>query len=89
MTNEEFKQSLTTPKTFKTTDEEKEFLHEVVKYWITNHSPALHLTVQLSNTKLLEIGWLKDIKLIEGGAQELKLLRHAFDSIKKSTIFAD
>jgi hypothetical protein len=89
MTEKEFRKALKDKHSFKNKEEEVEFLLKVIQYWIINYSPPVHSSVVLPDGKLLEIGWLKDITLIRGGNQELKLMRHAFDSIKKSTIFAD
>jgi len=88
MTEEEFKKSLKTTKSFKNKEEEKEYLHEVIKYWLINYSPAVHLSVQQLNGSVVEVGWLHDVPFMKGGNQELALLRRAFVSIKKNTTFA-
>lgn len=89
MTEKEFRKALKNKHSFKNEEEEIEFLLKVIQYWLTNYSPPVHSSVVLSDGKLLEIGWLKDVTLIKGGNQGLKLMRYAFDSIKKNTIFAD
>ena len=89
MTEKEFRKALKDKHSFKNEEKEIEFLLKVIQYWLTNYSPPIHSSVILPDGKLLEIGWLKDVTLIKGGNQELKLMRYAFDSIKKNTIFAD
>jgi hypothetical protein len=89
MTEKEFRKTLKDKHSFKNEEEEVEFLLKVIQYWLTNYSPPVHSSVVLPDGKLLEIGWLKDITLIKGGNQELKLMKYAFDSIKKNIIFAD
>ena len=89
MTEKEFRKALKNKHSFKNEEEEVEFLLKVIQYWLTNYSPPVHSSVVLPDGKLLEIGWLKDITLIGGSNEELKLMRYAFDSIKKNTIFAD
>lgn len=89
MTEKEFRRALSSKHSFKNEEKEIDFLLKVIQYWLTNYSPPIHFSVILPDRKLLEIGWLKDVTLIKGGNQELKLMQYAFDSIKKNTIFAD
>lgn len=89
MTEKEFRKALKNKHSFKNEEEEIKFLLKVIQYWLTNYSPPVHSSVVLPDGKLLEIGWLKDITLIGGSNKELKLMRYAFDSIKKNIIFAD
>lgn len=89
MTEKEFRKALKNKHSFKNEEEEVEFLLKVIQYWLTNYSPPVHSSVVLPDGKLLEIGWLKDIILIRKSNEELKLMRYAFDSIKKNTIFVD
>lgn len=89
MTEKEFRKALKDKHSFKNKEKEIDFLLKVIQYWLTNYSPPVHSSVVLPDGKLLEIGWLKDVTLIKGGNQELKLMQYAFDSIKKNTIFAD
>ena len=89
MTKKEFRKALKNKHSFKNEEEEIEFLLKVIQYWLTNYSPPVHSSAVLSDGKLLEIGWLKDIILISESNEELKLMRYAFDSIKKNIIFAD
>ena len=89
MTEKEFRKALKDKYSFKSEEKEIDFLLKVIQYWLTNYSPPVHSSVILPDRKLLEIGWLKNVTLIKGGNQELKLMRRAFDSIKKNTIFAD
>lgn len=89
MTEKEFRKVLSSKQSFKSVEKEIEFLLKVIQYWLTNYSPPVYSSVILPDNKLLEIGWLKDVTLIKGGNQELKLMQYAFDSIKKNTIFAD
>lgn len=89
MTEKEFRKALKDKHFFKNEEEEIKFLLKVIQYWLTNYSPPVHSSVVLPDGKLLEIGWLKDITLIRESNEELKLMRYAFDSIKKNTIFTD